>query len=568
MAALIYSATLSAFKTQHPQYNVSTDPAFKSITFTADGYLVTRGTVYNLALDSSDNPYNLAVSTTDGTLSVSVGGKTVTAPVLVDASSGNDLTASVTDGVVKFDHNAPAANTGTEEGASGNSDTSITVPYFKYDSYGHITTATGYTATLNHVVQTTGTGKYYLLGTDTSTTGTRGTLFDTRVFVDGGVLNVAGDTFLKIGTTTLADYVSNAINTVTAEAMIYKGTVGSQDDINALAVSTAKIGDTYKCSVAGTYTINGGSVNLEVGDTLITSTVTTTSGTTTVTYDIIQANIDGAVISSSALTGILYGGGAHTIASIGVGTSGQFLQSTGADAPSWASFASLSIFGKTYSPESSLSITAGNGLTMSGNELVHSNSVTAQATEALYPIKIDAQGHISAYGSAVTTLPDPASLTFTNGTNSIVFNGSAAYSVKPGSNVSFNIASGIVTIASSYVNTTYRMILGTVAGTSDSALSNPYLRLLDNSNGNQGTFRFIGSGATEVSSDASGNMTISSQNTWRSVNGYIPGASSVSSIGANTLQFGSAFSVNTTGSISEVDLGWEIIAADGTVTYE
>lgn len=287
MSALIYSATLSAFKTQHPQYNVSTDPVFKSITFTADGYLVTRGTVYNLALDSSDNPYNLAVSTTDGTLSVSVGGKTVTAPVLVDASSGNDLTASVTDGVVKFSHNAPVANTGTAQGASGSSDVSITVPSFKYDSYGHITVAAGYTATLNHVLQTAGTGKYYLLGTDTPTTGTRGTLFDSRLFVEGGVLNITGDTYLKIGSTTLADYVSNAINTVTAEAMIYKGTVGSQADINALAVSTAKIGDTYKCSVAGTYTVNGGSVNLEVGDTLITSTVTTTSGTTTVTYDII-----------------------------------------------------------------------------------------------------------------------------------------------------------------------------------------------------------------------------------------------------------------------------------------
>lgn len=32
----------------------------------------------------------------------------------------------------------------------------------------------------------------------------------------------------------------------------------------------------------------------------------------------------------------------------------------------------------------------------------HTNSVTTQATQALYPIKIDAQGHISEYGSAVT----------------------------------------------------------------------------------------------------------------------------------------------------------------------
>ena len=49
--------------------------------------------------------------------------------------------------------------------------------------------------------------------------------------------------------------------------------------------------------------------------------------------------------------------------------------------------------------------TAGTGLSKSGTTLNHSNSVTAQTTQALYPIKIDAQGHISAYGTAVTSLP-------------------------------------------------------------------------------------------------------------------------------------------------------------------
>ena len=49
--------------------------------------------------------------------------------------------------------------------------------------------------------------------------------------------------------------------------------------------------------------------------------------------------------------------------------------------------------------------TAGTGLSKSGTTLNHSNSVAAQTTQALYPIKIDAQGHISAYGTAVTSLP-------------------------------------------------------------------------------------------------------------------------------------------------------------------
>lgn len=47
--------------------------------------------------------------------------------------------------------------------------------------------------------------------------------------------------------------------------------------------------------------------------------------------------------------------------------------------------------------------TAQGEFTTSGT-INHTNSVTAQTTQAVYPIKIDAQGHISAYGSAVTPI--------------------------------------------------------------------------------------------------------------------------------------------------------------------
>lgn len=54
----------------------------------------------------------------------------------------------------------------------------------------------------------------------------------------------------------------------------------------------------------------------------------------------------------------------------------------------------------------------GGGLTVSGSPITssgtinigHSNSVTAQNTQGIYPIKIDANGHISAYGAKPTTL--------------------------------------------------------------------------------------------------------------------------------------------------------------------
>lgn len=53
---------------------------------------------------------------------------------------------------------------------------------------------------------------------------------------------------------------------------------------------------------------------------------------------------------------------------------------------------------------------AGTGLSLSGTTFNHSNSITKQDTQAIYPIKIDAQGHISAYGSAVVPLTAASNL--------------------------------------------------------------------------------------------------------------------------------------------------------------
>ena len=54
------------------------------------------------------------------------------------------------------------------------------------------------------------------------------------------------------------------------------------------------------------------------------------------------------------------------------------------------------IFGKLYS--------AGKGISLSGTTFNHSNSVTAKTTQAVYPIKFDAQGHITAAGTAQVIL--------------------------------------------------------------------------------------------------------------------------------------------------------------------
>lgn len=89
--------------------------------------------------------------------------------------------------------------------------------------------------------------------------------------------------------------------------------------------------------------------------------------------------------------------------------------------------------------------TAGTGLSKSGTTLNHSNSVTAQTTQAVYPIKIDAQGHISAYGSAVTSMP-----------------ASDVYSWAKASSKPTYTASEVGALAS---NTTYVSTVTTTAGT-------------------------------------------------------------------------------------------------------
>ena len=54
---------------------------------------------------------------------------------------------------------------------------------------------------------------------------------------------------------------------------------------------------------------------------------------------------------------------------------------------------------------------SGSPVTSSGTvKLKHTNQVTAQNTQAIYPIKIDVNGHISAYGSAVTPLTASSTL--------------------------------------------------------------------------------------------------------------------------------------------------------------
>lgn len=85
-----------------------------------------------------------------------------------------------------------------------------------------------------------------------------------------------------------------------ADAMIYKGTLGTDGTVTKVPANGYKVGWTYKVITAGTYA----GIKCEVGDMLIAINNGPVSGTTVVNADwtVVQANIDGAVTGPASAT--------------------------------------------------------------------------------------------------------------------------------------------------------------------------------------------------------------------------------------------------------------------------
>ena len=178
------------------------------------------------------------------------------------------------------------------------------------------------------------------------------------------------------------------------DAMIFKGGLNGSATSPGNYTPLAQCGWTYKVATAGY--ING--VKMEVGDMLVCTVDTaaaTSSNYTTINnkWLFIESNNDGYVIGPASST-------ANNIA-VFSGTTGKVIKDSGftiaKSVPSDAKFTDT-----TYS--------AGTGLSLSGTTFNHSNSTIATTTQAIYPIKIDAQGHISGYGTAVTPLTASSTL--------------------------------------------------------------------------------------------------------------------------------------------------------------
>ena len=367
------------------------------------------GTVTSIELENSEN----------GGLSIS--GSPVTTSGSIAIGHTNILeNAQSTEGIypITIDKNGHIASYGTKLGkVSANADGLV-------PAITAANTQSNAVAT-NDLVYDATTGKYAKLPANAfkDTTYTDGTTGYTLKAKQDGSGNVIDTTYAPINSPALTgtptaptanagtnsdqiattSFVQSAISGISG-AMYFKGTIGTGGTAGTtLPTSGVAIGDTYKVASAGTYA----SQAAKVGDLFIATA-------TTPTWAYVPSGDDAAVTSVTAGTG-LTGGTITSTGTIALATSGVTAGTyQGITVDQYGRVTSAQNKGYTTNKGTvtSVGITNGGGLTISGSPITtsgsitvgHSNSVTAQNTQAVYPIKIDANGHISAYGSAVTIL--------------------------------------------------------------------------------------------------------------------------------------------------------------------
>lgn len=326
------------------------------------------------------------------------------------------------------------------------------------------------------VLKTNGTSIYWdsAGGAGTVTQVTAGTGLKIGTASSGGTITTTG-TINHI----------NSVTAQTTQA-VYPIKIDAQGHISAYgsAVTSMPASDVYswaKASSKPTYTAS--EVGALASNTTYVSTITTTAGAHTAissksgavsfnvpttaahvgaaTSDHVHGNItNGGDITATAPTiangdqivindasaskitnGPTFDGSTTTKALTPKGTWETFLKSYTESDPVFSASAAAGITssditnwnGKTSNTGTVTKVTAGTGLKIgtasSGGDITtsgtinHINSVTAQTTQAVYPIKIDAQGHISAYGTAVTIVNTRGTATSGGTTLSVVNTG-------------------------------------------------------------------------------------------------------------------------------------------------
>lgn len=643
MSKLIYAKSKSGFELAYTDRG-TTSPIYRSIVFTEDGYLWTHGQYFRILVDGTNLFTSTTTngkatlkdsnSTTVTTIDVGVTGLTGDSVVKV----GN-----LTNGVIALSHELRSAGADSNiTNTVGTTLSSIKIPSLTVNKYGHVTSLSSVNTAVDRVAASVATGTFYLLGHAASTAGTATTSKVSSIYGDSagnlsaskfiGNLNnsltityngtaleynntqalaltmfgpttsgTSGQLAYSTGsgmgwrtpsTTITSSSTHSQIPTAAAvwdvigaglsaaDAMVYKGTIGTSGTITALPSSGMySAGWTYKVITAGTYA----GQKAEIGDMII-AVVDRADGVSGVNSDwtIVQANIDGAVTGPassvdgriavfSGISGKLIKDSGILPTTTGINfmqisnptTTNSFIRVTSAGVPSYRTASEVkSDIGLGSVENTKLSTWAGSTyLTTLGDitsgtweatdiGLAHGGtgaSLTARAGGVVYS---------TSSGMAISAAGSSSQVLLSGGTGSPTWTSQGNLSVGSATSagtatnlaggatgsVPYQTAVGNTTFLSAptvngYVlkynttdkapywaadtNSTTMLYIGASAAKSNAAATNPYLKLYDDST-RRSQFRISGAGSTTVKSDANGNLTIQSanDNTWRNITAY------------------------------------------------
>ena len=410
------------------------------------GYKTTdNNTTYDFgaSVSSTNGNVNLALTGSDSsTDSITVKGS---GSVVVTSDANGNITVSGTD--TKYSHPNSGITAGTYKSVTVNAQGHVTGGSNPTTLSGYGITDAATTASLNTEIA--------------RATAAENNLTSAKANVESPTLTgtpkaptaSAGTNTTQIATTAFVQTaVSNGI--AASDAMIIKGTLGTTGTVTALP-TTYKTGWTYRVVTAGTY---AGQV-CEIGDLIIA--LIDRSGTSNANSDwcVAQTNINGAITgvkSGDAYITASQSGSVITITHTDVARTNSTSTSSPTHGGTFTAVKSVTsdakghVTGVDTETIALPAYSAGSGLAISGTTINHSNSVTAGTAQGdanktltfggtfLVPsVTYDAQGHITAKGTTIMTMPaTPTTVSGNSGSatklataraiDGVTFNGTAA----------------------------------------------------------------------------------------------------------------------------------------------
>ena len=414
------------------------------------------------------------------------------------------------------------------------------------------------------------------------------------------------------------------------DAMVFKGVIPASTNPNypsGVTGDTWKISVAGKIGGASGVNVEAGDTII-----CVTDNAGGTQATVGSNWTILQTNIDGAVTTGGAIAqgALVIGAGSSSVSTLpNAATAGWLLiGNTGTNSPTWTAPGSFTVqvggtnFGSAYSPTASKTVNfvAGTNvsLTPSGN-----NITIASVDTNYYPTafswtdggaagptgKLTMSGASDISFAAIPSASATVSGVVTTGTQTFVgaktFNSTITGSISGNAGTATNIAGGTTGaivyqsgagatafLAASTVNgyvlkyntttnapywaadtdthyTSKNIVGASSTATANAVATNAALYLNHIENGSvTSAHKITGSGATTVAADASGNITISSTNSWRDVKAYFLSAPSTqATINQADLKFGDEFLWNGNTTAGEIKLAWAEVSETGVITY-